>query len=396
MSQASQAFSVATEADTGEGSAPAPHSRSWRWREFDGLMAWLASCYRKPLGWRIGFGIAAALSGMLLRMLLLTMLGENFGYPFLTLFPAVWVAALLGGFVSGGTTSVLCAIQAYLWSRQLASPSAVGVQEALASVIFLAMTSLVLIISELMHRNWIRLGAAEARAGRESELRKENESRAAERMMIMEDERQRISRELHDSLGQYLAAINMNMKVMAAEASGEGNFRHRLSEVEDMTSAVAREVSRLAWELRPLALDDLGLQAAIEGLTHDWGQRSKLRFDLMLTLGDRRLPPAVETTLYRVVQEAVTNVVKHANATTVGVILRADCDEVTLIFEDDGQGFRSADPDGGAESSSGLGLLGMRERLSTVGGRLEIESAPGRGATLIIRAPLKKQPGPTR
>jgi chemotaxis family two-component system sensor kinase Cph1 len=145
-------------------------------------------------------------------------------------------------------------------------------------------------------------------------------------------------------------------------------------------------INRLAWEIRPTSLDDLGLQTAVEQLVQEWCERSKLKFDLQLMLNDRRLPATVETTLYRVLQEAINNVVKHADATKVGVILEANEKEVSLIVEDDGRGF-SWNPDH-ASSSSRLGLLGMRERLALVGGSLEIESGQDNGTTIIVHAPI--------
>ena len=120
----------------------------------------------------------------------------------------------------------------------------------------------------------------------------------------------------------------------------------------------------------------------------EWSERSALKFDVHLALDDRRLPPAIETTLYRVLQEAVRNVVKHARASRVGVILEATDKEVRLIIEDDGKGFIWEGDDTSPEASPRLGLLGVRERLALVGGVLEVESAPASGTTLLIHVPL--------
>jgi signal transduction histidine kinase len=167
------------------------------------------------------------------------------------------------------------------------------------------------------------------------------------------------------------------------------DLKRRVEQLKSLTADVGQEVSRLAWEIRPTTLDDLGLQTAFQQFIEECSQSSDLQFDLHLALSDRRLPPIIETTLYRILQEAITNVAKHAEAKKVGVILEATVDEAILIVEDDGKGFRSEEADETLAPSSRLGLLGMRERLALVGGKLEIEAAPGLGTTLIIHVPLR-------
>ena len=201
-----------------------------------------------------------------------------------------------------------------------------------------------------------------------------------------ENERRRIARELHDSLGQYLTIMQLEFDQIARSESADPRVVKGIRNLKDLASSVGTEINRLAWEIRPTSLDDLGLQTAVEQLVQEWCERSKLTFDLQLMLNDRRLPPAVETAFYRVLQETINNVVKHANATKVGIILEANENEVSLIVEDDGKGFVW---DQMAESSSSrLGLLGMRERLALVGGRIEIESGHEKGTTVIVHAPI--------
>lgn len=202
-----------------------------------------------------------------------------------------------------------------------------------------------------------------------------------------EVERRRIARELHDSLGQYLMAMHMDLDGIARDRTSTVSVNTRVERLKSLTADAGREVNHLAWEIRPTSLDDLGLQAAIQQFLEEWAERSPLKFDLHLTLKDRRLGPAIESALYRVLQEAIHNVVKHAGATRVGVILAASDTEARLIVEDDGQGFELNDLKGGAGPSARLGLLGVRERLALVGGRLEIETAPGAGTTLLIHVP---------
>jgi light-regulated signal transduction histidine kinase (bacteriophytochrome) len=208
-----------------------------------------------------------------------------------------------------------------------------------------------------------------------------------------EAERARIARELHDTLGQSLTLLQLGLDGVG-RLSPDAALQDRVGTLKTLALDLGQQVHRLAWEIRPTVLDDLGLQNAIRNLLETWGERSQLRFDLHLTLADRRLKPAIESTLYRVLQEALTNVVRHAEATRVGVILGMKEDHATMIIEDDGRGFGCEDAPGGATSGHDhtaarhFGLLGMRERLALVNGSLEIETAPGRGTTLFVRVPL--------
>jgi light-regulated signal transduction histidine kinase (bacteriophytochrome) len=213
-----------------------------------------------------------------------------------------------------------------------------------------------------------------------------------------EAERARIARELHDTLGQSLTLLQLGLDGVSRTAPADGALQERVGTLKTLALDLGQQVHRLAWEIRPTVLDDLGLQNAIRNLLETWGERSRLSFDLHLTLADRRMKPAIESTLYRVLQEALTNVVRHAEATRVGVILGIKEDHATMIIEDDGRGFgcddAPAQTTGGATTGHDhtatrhFGLLGMRERLALVHGSLEIESAPGRGTTLFVRVPL--------
>lgn len=206
-------------------------------------------------------------------------------------------------------------------------------------------------------------------------------------VLDQEAERQRIARELHDSLGQYLTVMQLDLDGIGRDTDASASIRQRVEKLKSLTSDVGQEVNQLAWEIRPTALDDLGLQKAFQQFLEEWAERSTLEFDVHLALNDRRLPQPIETALYRTLQEAIRNVIKHAGASKVGVILEASASEVRLIIEDDGKGF-VWDTAEGAVPSPRLGLLGMRERLALVGGLLEVETAPGSGTTLLIHVPL--------
>jgi signal transduction histidine kinase len=202
-----------------------------------------------------------------------------------------------------------------------------------------------------------------------------------------EDERQRVARELHDQLGQYFAAMLLGLDAASKTWKRKDEADQRIAELKTITSAMSREVHQLSWELRPTALDDLGLELAIANYLEKWSDRFNLSVDFAGNLQRMRLSAPIEITLYRVLQEAMTNVAKHANAARISVVLEADIGEVRLIVDDDGTGFVQGRSGASVAQTSGYGLIGMRERLALVGGSLVIEASPGHGTTLFCRIP---------
>jgi signal transduction histidine kinase len=192
-------------------------------------------------------------------------------------------------------------------------------------------------------------------------------------------ERRRLARELHDETGQALTSILLSLKALEERLEGE-DARAAAHEVRELVVSTLQDVRRLAVELRPSALDDFGLVAALERLTQSFSEQTGIAVDFEAALPER-LPEEVETALYRTVQECLTNVVKHARAGRVSVLLRRRNGSVAAVVEDDGAGF---DPALGREG--GFGLVGMRERLALLGGRLEIESGD-RGTTIAAEVP---------
>src|SRR3954451_1443437 len=201
-------------------------------------------------------------------------------------------------------------------------------------------------------------------------------------VQAQELERQRLARELHDETGQALTSILLGLKPLE-EALADHPARAALAELREHVVSALQNVRRLAVELRPAVLDDFGLVPALERLTDAFAEQSEIRVDFHSALGETRLSSEVETTLYRVVQESLTNIVKHANAHNISVSIAPRESTVAAVIEDDGAGF-----DQRAVRGEGVGLLGMRERLSFVDGRLEIESRPGAGTTIVAEVPL--------
>ena len=198
-----------------------------------------------------------------------------------------------------------------------------------------------------------------------------------------EVERKRLARELHDETGQALTSILLGLKPLE-QAVESDEARAALASLRDLVVSTLQNVRRLAVELRPAALDDFGLVPAVERLAETFRAQSAIQVDLESTLGDARLPSEVETVVYRIVQEALSNVVKHAAASRVSILLTRRGDTIAAVVEDDGHGF---DPE--AAGDDGLGLVGMRERVGLVGGRVHIESATDAGTTLVVEVPLR-------
>ena len=196
-------------------------------------------------------------------------------------------------------------------------------------------------------------------------------------------ERRRLARELHDETGQALTSILLGLKALE-ERTGDEASRAATQELRELVVSTLQDVRRLAVELRPTALDDFGLVAALERLTASFAEQTGISVDFETALADERLPEEVETALYRIVQESLTNVVKHARARRVSILLARKEGSVKAVVEDDGRGFDPAE-----QAGDGFGLVGMSERLALLGGRLEVESGADAGTTIAAEVPVR-------
>ncbi|MCX4195368.1 histidine kinase [Methylobacterium organophilum] len=204
-----------------------------------------------------------------------------------------------------------------------------------------------------------------------------------------ENEQRRIARELHDQVGQTVTGLSLGLKGLERLIAGYAEMEEAHRQVQwlkSLAGEIGRDIHRAAVDLRPTALDDLGLREALANLLRQWTLRHDIRSDFQVLGESVRLPAAVETAIYRIVQEALTNVLKHARASTVSVSVEQRAEEVRVIIEDDGVGF-----DGEAEppptAKPRLGLSGIRERLSLLRGSLTLETSPGSGTTLYVCIP---------
>lgn len=203
-----------------------------------------------------------------------------------------------------------------------------------------------------------------------------------------EDERARIARDLHDGVGQSLTSLLLGLRVLA-NATKRREVRSAAKHLRQITAGVLDEVRNLARGLRPSVLDDLGFIAALERYAADFSRAHGVRIELHLEgAGSVRLPSAVETALYRILQEALANVAKHAAARTVSLAFRRLPRAVELSVTDDGCGFDATDRARGLLRADHFGLTSMHERASLLGGEFAVESSPGAGTTVRVVIPL--------
>jgi len=209
-------------------------------------------------------------------------------------------------------------------------------------------------------------------------------------LQAQEEERLRISRDLHDEIAQTLVGINVHLATLTREAAGGPvGLRQKIARTQQMVERSVEKVHQFARELRPALLDDLGLIPALHAFMKSFTKRTGVRANLTAFAAVERLDAAKRTVLFRVAQEALTNVARHAQASRVEVIIQKLPDGICMKIKDDGKSFqvdRVMHGNGGKH----LGLLGMRERLEMIGGSFEVESAPGHGTTITAKIPSGK------
>ena len=243
-----------------------------------------------------------------------------------------------------------------------------------------------LLLASFSVRKILRLEAVAAENYREiSQARAEMQRLSARLVAAQEDERRSISRELHDEVGQALTGMRVEMANLSTlMRAGDANaVAAKTDEIKQMVEDSLGVVRNMALLLRPSMLDDLGLVPALEWQAREVSKRSGVRVNVEAGQVSEDLPEEHKTCIYRVVQEALHNCIRHAGARSVTVTVRQSPDELSLSVEDDGKGFD-------VRRERGLGLIGIEERVANLGGNFAVESAPGRGARLRISLPLKE------
>ena len=217
---------------------------------------------------------------------------------------------------------------------------------------------------------------------------REREARRRQLAAAEEEERRRLARELHDEVGQHLTSLGLGLQALSDVAPPGSEVDRRAAQLRALVSNLGGELHALAVRLRPKALDDFGLEAALASYAEEWSSRSGIPVDVHADVQGERLPAAVEIAVYRIVQEALTNVARHSGTTRAGVVVERRDGFVVAVVDDSGRGF---DTEAVAEARDGaprLGLLGIRERAAMLGGTVDIESTPGGGTTLFVRIPI--------
>ncbi len=226
---------------------------------------------------------------------------------------------------------------------------------------------------------------------RTKELEKANEVRVGilqQLVTVQEDERKRITHELHDQLRQQMTVLRLKLDILKKACADNEELRNQVDEIQKVTHQLDLDVDFLAWKMRPTVLDDVGIVAALVQYIRQWSAHFNIPADFDATrFSKTRLESEVETNFYRITQEALNNIYKHARASKVNVSLEPRENGMVLIIEDNGVGF---EPNKQITVEKGMGLAGMNERAALIGGKLEIESTTGLGTTIYVSVPVSK------
>jgi PAS domain S-box-containing protein len=237
------------------------------------------------------------------------------------------------------------------------------------------------------------IGAAKVARDISDRVERERMQLLTHLVLAHEDERARMARELHDELGQQMTALRLTLETLKAATLDRHDLRAQIDMLQEMARQLDADVAFRVRGLRSAILETRGLAAALREYVGNWSQHSHVPLRLHTNVsGDDRLPPEVESTMYRVAQEALNNVLKHARARHVDLALERHADHVSLIIEDDGVGFDAAKAANDVRGVGGFGLVGMRERAALIGADLQIESTVGRGTTIFVRVPVADIP----
>jgi signal transduction histidine kinase len=214
---------------------------------------------------------------------------------------------------------------------------------------------------------------------------------SARLISAQETEKKRLSHELHDEMGQLLTAISLNLAAVERNIpeTGSESLRERLDDANEFVVDLTNRVRSLSIDLRPSMLHDLGLLATLHWFVANYVRRTKTEIDFESDIPER-LPEDVEITAYRVIQEALTNVSRHSDATVISLLVNCINGQLTIVVEDDGRGFDVRSGSNGKPDVAGIGLVMMRERVAAVGGRLNVYSTPGNGTRLSAVIPVKE------
>jgi signal transduction histidine kinase len=332
---------------------------------------------------------------LLVRLGLNPFLGDY--VPYITLLPAVAFCAWYCGVGPSILSVVVALIGAQYWFIPPAhSLRIVGMAQVIGILLFLSVSSVMLAMGEARRRREQILWAAQRELGeavreRTVELDRTNQNLrelSARLMQLQDDERRRIARELHDSVGQMLAALGMNLATVGTDIERLITTSNTVNDSAALVQELSREVRTISHLLHPPLLDESGLASALHWYVDGFAQRSKIKVDLEIPADFERLTRESETAIFRTVQECLTNIHRHSESPTARIRIAASDGHVSVEVEDRGKGIP---PEKQFELAStgtpGVGIRGMRERLRQLGGSLDIHSN-GKGTLIVARLPV--------
>ena len=334
---------------------------------------------------------------LLLRLLLGPVLGDYL--PYITLFAAVAFSAWFCGVGPSIVAVVVAVVGARYWLiHPTHSFSTPDLAQSLGVLVFLFTSSIIVAFGEINRRNIERL----ARTREELESRVEQhtaELNTANQhvrdltghvLHLQDEERRRIARELHDGVGQSLAALGMNLSTIAANIERLTKTASTVADSTALVNDMTKDIRTISYLLHPPLLDEAGLRPALRWYIQGFAERSKIAVDLDLSEDFGRLPGDLETAIFRVVQECLTNIHRHSNSPVATICIRKSETEIEVEVQDEGNGISPEKLSEMAVSGMpGVGIRGMRERLRQLGGTLEVNSdGEGKGTVIVVRLPL--------
>jgi signal transduction histidine kinase len=348
---------------------------------------------------RTGMGYAVALLAtvvaLLVRLALNPFLGDY--VPYITLLPAVAFCAWYCGVGPSILSATLALIGAQYWFIPPAhSLRIVGMAQVIGILLFLSVSSVMLAMGEARRRREQVLWAAQRELGeavkeRTVELDRTNHNLrelSARLMQLQDDERRRIARELHDSVGQMLAALGMNLATVGTDIERLTRTASTVNDSAALVQELSREVRTISHLLHPPLLDEAGLASALHWYVDGFAQRSKIKVDLEIPADFERLARESETAIFRTVQECLTNIHRHSESPTARIRIAASDGHVCVEVEDRGKGIPPEKQfEMGSTGTPGVGIRGMRERFRQLGGSLDIHSN-GNGTLIVARLPV--------
>jgi signal transduction histidine kinase len=357
----------------------------------------------KNILWRYGAALAATAIALIVGRALHPMLGDSL--PYVTLFPAVAFSVWWCG-VGPSLLAVFAGlVGARYWFLEPGNALSIpGAAQAVGMAVYLFTCGLVVAIGEMVRRKSEMLRLAqndleEMVKQRTAELDAANQSLdelTARLMKLQDEERRRIARELHDSVGQTLAALSMNLSTIGGDLARLMKTASAVTDSAALVADMTADIRTISYLLHPPLLDEAGLSSALRWYIEGFAERSGIKVDLNVPEDFLALPRDLETAIFRLVQECLTNIHRHSKSPVARVRVASSGGDVRVEVEDEGQGIA---PEKQVEIMStglpGVGVRGMRERLRQLGGNLEIKSAgAGQGTVVVAQLPVAAAPAP--